>query len=107
MIFIVVKFTVKPEESYRWLDTVAPFTQATRQEPGNKWFEWYHSVDEPNVFVLVEAFQDGAAGAHVGSEHFAQGLAAMRPLLVHTPQILSQTIEADDWYEMGELRIDD
>jgi len=106
MIFIVVKFHVKPEDSYRWIDTVTPFTLATRAEPGNKWFEWYHSVDEPNTFVLVEAFEDGAAEAHVTSDHFAAGMNVMRPLLACTPKIISQTVDADDWFDMAELRID-
>jgi len=107
MIFIVVKFQVNPEDCYRWMDTVTPFTKATRAEPGNKWFEWYHSFDAPNEFVLVEAFADDAAAAHVNSAHFAAGLDAMRPLLAETPKIISQTIAADDWSEMAELRIGD
>ncbi len=106
MIFIVVKYLVKPEASHLWMDAVTPFTKATRAEPGNKWFEWYHSVDEPNVFVLVEAFDSDAGAAHVNSDHFKAGLDAMRPLLVETPKIVSQTVETDDWSEMGELIID-
>ncbi len=31
---------------------------------------------------------------------------AMRPLLVETPKIISQTVDTNDWFEMGELRID-
>ena len=53
-----------------WLDLVDEFTQATRNEPGNLWFEWSRSVDDPNEFVLVEAFMDDAAEAHVKSDHF-------------------------------------
>ena len=56
MIFIVVKFPVKPEYTEKWLDLTRDFTEATRAEPGNKWFEWSRSVEEPNEFVLVEAF---------------------------------------------------
>jgi quinol monooxygenase YgiN len=71
MIFIVVKFTVRPKYSAAWLDRVSNFTLATRREPGNLWFEWSRSVDEPNRFVLLEAFRDGAAdAAHVNSDHF-------------------------------------
>ncbi len=35
MLFIVVKFTVQPEQSRDWLSKVADFTAATRAEPGN------------------------------------------------------------------------
>ena len=70
MIFIVVKFEVKDEYAERWPEIVADFTAATRQEPGNKWFDWSRSLDNPNEYVLVEAFEDDAAEAHVKSEHF-------------------------------------
>ncbi len=71
MIFIVVKFTVRPEYSDEWLDRVGDFTRSTRQESGNLWFEWSRSVENPDQFVLLEAFRDAEAGAeHVSSEHF-------------------------------------
>ena len=57
MIFIVVKFTVRPEYSEQWIDLVDDFTQATRQEAGNLWFEWSRSVENPDQFVLLEAFR--------------------------------------------------
>ncbi|KAA0021891.1 putative quinol monooxygenase [Antrihabitans cavernicola] len=105
MIFIVVKFPVKPEYADEWLTHVAAFTQATRNEAGNLWFEWSRSVDDPTTYVLVEAFQDGAAAAHVESDHFAAGIAAMQPLVRATPDIVSTTIEgADGWSKMGELQ---
>lgn len=59
VIFIVAKFKTKPEWSDRWIELTRPFTEATRKEPGNLWFDWSRSVDDPTVFVLVEAFQDG------------------------------------------------
>lgn len=52
MYFIVVKFQTKPEWTDRWLDLVADFTEATRSEPGDLWFEWSRSVDNPAEFVL-------------------------------------------------------
>lgn len=107
MIFIVVKFQVKPEWTDRWLDLVGPFTKATRAEPGNKWFDWSRSVDDPNEFVLVEAFEDDAAGPHVNSDHFKKATQDEMPqALVSTPRIISHTIDADDWSAMGEITID-
>lgn len=106
MYFIVVKFETKPEWTDRWLDLVDGFTKATRAEPGNLWFEWSRSVEEPHTFVLVEAFTDDGAGPHVNSEHFKLGLEAMRPALARTPRIVSRQIEGTGWDEMGELRID-
>lgn len=104
MIFIVVKFYVRPEHAESFLDHVKPLTAATRAEPGNKWYEWSRSVDDPATFVLVEAFDDDAGTAHVNSDHFKAGLATMRPLLTRTPDIVSTVLEGKDrWDEMGEL----
>ncbi|KSU65580.1 putative quinol monooxygenase [Arthrobacter sp. NIO-1057] len=107
MYFIVVKYQVKPENTENFMDQVAEFTQATRAEEGNLWFDWSVSVEDPNEFVLVEAFRDDeAAAAHVNSAHFAAGIESMRPLLVSTPKIVSRKVDGEDWDTMGELVID-
>ena len=106
MYFIVVKYQVKPEFTPVFLEHTAEFTAATRAEPGTLWFDWSISVEDPNEFVLVEAFlDDDAAAAHVNSEHFAKGLESMRPLIVSTPQIVSRKVDGSGWDEMGELQI--
>ncbi len=106
MIFIVVKFHVKPEWVDRWMELVTPFTAATRAEAGNLWFEWSRSIDEPDVFVLVEAFRDGdAGGAHVNSEHFRTAMATLPQALVATPKIISQTVPQSDWDLLGEMQV--
>lgn len=105
MIFIVVKFKTKPEWTERWLDLVGPFTHATRAEPGNKWFEWSRSVDNPDEFVLVEAFDNNGGAAHVNSEHFQAAVKVMPQALLETPRIVSQTVEAEGWSEMGEIKV--
>lgn len=106
MIFIVLQFDVLDERRDDWLTTTKAFTEATRAEPGNLWFDWSISADNPNRFVLVEAFRDGEAGkAHVESDHFRAGLEAMRPALQSTPRIINAEIPGDDWSSMGELDI--
>lgn len=105
MIFIVVKFNVKPEWSDRWPDLTRSFTESTRAEPGNLWFEWSRSLDNPHEYVLVEAFQDDAAGDHVNSEHFKQAMLDIAPMLTETPRIISRQIEGDAWDRMGELQV--
>lgn len=99
MIFIAVKFPVKPEYADQWIET-------TRAEEGNKFFEWSRSIEDPNEFVLLEAFNDDAAGPHVNSEHFQQAMKDMRPLLSATPKIVSRVVEGEGWDAMGELQID-
>ncbi|GCD34210.1 antibiotic biosynthesis monooxygenase [Streptomyces chrestomyceticus JCM 4735] len=104
MIFIVVKFTVRPEYQDSWLSLVDDFTQATRQEPGNLFFEWSTSVDDPRQFVLVEGFADREAGdQHVNSEHFRKAMDTMAGAIATTPQIISDEIAAEGWSPMGEL----
>jgi quinol monooxygenase YgiN len=106
MYFIVVKFQTKPEWTDRWMDLVSEFTASTRAEPGNLFFEWSRSVENPAEFVLVEAFTDDGAGPHVNSAHFAKGLQDMRQAIVSTPKIVSRQVDGDGWGEMGELKID-
>jgi quinol monooxygenase YgiN len=107
MIFIVVKFDVARRYREEWPAITKDFTAATRAEPGNLWFDWSRSVDNPSEYILVEAFSDQQAGAaHVDSEHFRAGLAAMRPALSRTPQIIHTEIAADGWSAMGELEIE-
>ena len=106
MILIVVKFKTKPEWTDRWLDLVADFTTNTRAEPGNLWFEWSRSIDDPAEFVLVEGFADNGASAHVGSAHFKLAILDMPQALAATPQIISRQVEGDGWDAMGEVAID-
>lgn len=105
MILINVKFPVKPEHADDWPEISRAFTEATRAEPGNKWFEWYRSVEEPTTYVLIEAFEDDAAEAHVNSEHFATMQEQFPPYLSATPQIVSEQVESDGWGPMGEIQV--
>jgi len=105
MILIVVKFDTLPEWTDRWMDLVADFTAATRAEPGNLWFEWSRSIELPSTFVLVEAFRDGAAEAHVRSAHFRQAMHDMPQALAATPHIVSRSVDGEGWDVMGELTV--
>lgn len=106
MYLIVVKFTTKPEHTDDWLDRVQSFTEATRAEPGNLFFEWSRSVEEPDTFVLVEGFTDDGAAPHVNSDHFRQAMVDMREALASTPRIISRQVDGEGWGQMGELAID-
>lgn len=106
MIFITAKFRIKPEYADRWPEIAGAFTQATRAEPGCLWFDWFRSVEDPNEYVLVEAFRDGEAGAaHVGSEHFKTAQRELPPHLVETPRIVNATVPQDDWSLLGEMAV--
>ncbi len=40
MILICVKWKIKPEYADRWPELSREFTEATRAEPGNRFFDW-------------------------------------------------------------------
>ena len=106
MIFIAAKFKVRPEDADRWPGIAAEFTEATRSEPGCLWFDWSRSVDDPEEYVLVEAFRDDAAGAaHVQSDHFRKAQQSLPPHLAQTPRIVNFKIPQDDWSLLGELAV--
>jgi quinol monooxygenase YgiN len=106
MIFITAKFRVRPEYAENWPELTASFTEAVRAEPGCLWFDWSRSLDDPNQFVLVEAFRDADAGAaHVQSEHFQAARRDLPPLLVETPRVVNAEIAQDDWSELGEMAV--
>ncbi len=107
MIFIAVKWQVRPEYADTWLDDVADFTAATRSEPGNLFFEWSQSVEEPNIFVLLEAFQDDAAGPHVESEHFQTAMSTFGSRLRERPQVINFQVPGQEWARLGEVQMDD
>ena len=105
MIFIVVRWTIRPERADDWMSLVDDFTRGTRSEPGNLFFDWSRSVDDPNQFVLVEAFADGDAGAaHVGSDHFRKAMEWMPDAVASAPEIINVEIPgATGWSVMGEV----
>jgi quinol monooxygenase YgiN len=107
MIFVTAKFQVKTEYADQWSTIAGAFTSATRDEPGCLWFDWSRSLDDPNEYVLVEAFRDGDAGAaHVNSAHFKQAQQELPAHLTATPKIISQSVDQDDWSELGELAVE-
>jgi quinol monooxygenase YgiN len=108
MIFITAKFRVRPDDADRWPEIVGEFTRATRNEPGCLWFEWSRSLEDRTVYVLLESFRDGAAGAaHVGSDHFKKAQQTLPGHLVETPRIINVPVPQDDWSLLGELAVND
>ena len=106
MIFITAKFQVRPEYADEWPRIAADFTEATRSEPGCQWFAWSRSLDDPEEYVLVEAFCDEAAGvAHVTSAHFKEAQQTLPPHLARTPRIVNVTVPQDGWSLLGEMAV--
>jgi quinol monooxygenase YgiN len=102
MIFIVTKNRARRKYADEWVSRVQDFTTATRAEPGNLFFDWYRSVDDPTVYMLVEAFADRAAGeAHVNSDHFKQATVVLSELLAAVPEIINVEVP-DGWAQVSE-----
>ena len=107
MIFITAKFPVKPEHADAWPAISREFTQATRGEDGCLWFYWSRSLDDPNEYILVEAFRDDAAGgAHVRTDHFKKATSQLPRYLARTPDIVNAKVEGTGWSAMGEMAVD-
>jgi quinol monooxygenase YgiN len=106
MIVITAKFQVRPEHADEWPDITADFTAACNAEPGCLWFEWSRSVDDPNQYVLIEAFRDGEAGAaHVQSDHFKAAQQTLPRYLASTPSVINTTVDGEGWSELGEMAV--
>ena len=106
MIFIAARFRVLAEHADAWPDLTRSFTEATRAEPGNLWFDWSRDLEDPQEYVLLEAFQDDAAAAHVQSDHFKRAQAELPQYLEETPRILNTVLEGREWDELGELAVE-
>jgi len=107
LIFITARFRVLPEHADAWPDISRAFTEATRAEPGCLWYDWSRSLDDPDEYVLVEAFRDDDAGAaHVTSEHFKTAQQELPQYLAETPRIVNTTVPGTEWSELGELAVD-
>ncbi len=107
MIFITAVFSIKPEHADDWPEISREFTQACNDEDGCLWFFWSRSVEDPNDYVLVEAFRDGdAGGAHVQSDHFEKATEELPAYLASTPRIINAEVEGTQWSELGEMSVD-
>jgi quinol monooxygenase YgiN len=107
MILIVVKHPVRPEYADDWPTVVEPFTVASRAKPGNICFDWFRSADDPNLWLLVEAFADGDAGkVHVSSEHFQEAIKRMPQLLRDVPEIVNVEVPGNGWGRMSEFKVE-
>lgn len=106
MIFITARFRVKAQDADQWPEISRSFTEATRAEPGNLWFDWSRSTEDPQEYVLLEAFKDDAAEAHVGSDHFKQAQRDLPAHLEETPRIVNFQVPGEEWSELGEMAVE-
>ncbi len=106
VILIVVKWHVKPELADQWPELTREFTEAVRAEPGNLFFDWSRSVEDPHQYTLVEGFRDDEAGrVHVAAEHFQKAVGQMPDWVSRTPEILYvDAADVDGFGPMAEVQ---
>ena len=103
MILIVLKIQIRPDRRDVWLERIAKYTAAVRDEPGNPSFDVYESVDSPNEFSIVEGFASKEAGdAHVRTDHFKDFLVWFPTVIGTAPQIINTEVP-DGWSRMHEF----
>jgi quinol monooxygenase YgiN len=103
MILVVVKNPIRPKYADQFPELIKEFTEATRAEPGNISFDWSRSVDDPNMYILVEAFADAAAGeVHVNSPHFKKAMEVLPTLFSAVPEIVNVEVPGG-WSRMAEV----
>jgi quinol monooxygenase YgiN len=105
MILICVKWKIKPEHADDWMELSREFSEATRAEPGNLFYEWSRSVEDPTEFVLIEGFDEAGAEPHVTSEHFKKAQAELPQYLVETPHIRNIQDQPEAWDRLGEFEV--
>ncbi|MBP3088872.1 antibiotic biosynthesis monooxygenase [Corynebacterium sp. sy017] len=107
MILINVRYNVRPEFVDTFLEEIAWFTEATRAEEGNIFFEWYQDPHNPAQFLLIESFHDDADVAHVQSEHFQRACKELPRYFVETPKVINTTIPGKtEWDKLVEFAVE-
>ena len=105
MIFIVVKFPIRPDRAQEWEPIALQYARDVNSEEGCMFFDWHRSVDDPNEWVCTEAFRDGdAAGAHVGSAAFKNFVEVGPDFVAAQPKIVNFESDQDGWGPMGEIK---
>ena len=80
MYAVCVHVHVKPENREDFIEATLANGRATIQEPGNLRFDVLQQADDPNQFILYEAWRDPAgAAAHKDTPHYAKWRDAVAP----------------------------
>ncbi len=76
-------------------DALRNLAPASRNEPGNLFYQVYQDPDEPRTFRIFEIYEDDeAVAAHAGSEHFRTwALERAIPLLTERRREFARTLD--------------
>jgi quinol monooxygenase YgiN len=83
----VVKFKVKPGKNAAFETAFTEMQAAVRaHEPGNVYYDFFVSDQDPQTYVIIERYRDAAAiSAHGASEYGKKLFATLRDLLDGPP----------------------
>ncbi len=106
MILIIVKFPIREDRMEQWRELSRFYTDAVTAEPGNVFFEFSQSMDEPNTYVAIEGFRDDAAGKeHMQQAHVERFMSEMPDIVSAQPRIIYvDAEEVTGFGPMGEIR---
>jgi len=80
MLVVCVHVHVKAENRDDFIQATLENARATIQEPGNLRFDVLQQADDPDRFILYEAWRDAAgAAAHKETPHYATWREAVAP----------------------------
>ena len=106
MILVIVKWKLKPEHVDDFPTFVSRFTEATRTEPGNVFFDWSRSIEDPSEFTSIEGFRDDTAvQLHITAAYFTTFIAEAAGRLARTPLLISHATDDESWSEMAGLNV--
>jgi quinol monooxygenase YgiN len=84
---LFVKFKVKPGKNAAFEAAFRQMQASMREhEPGNVYYDLFVTPEDPQMYVIMERYQDAAAvAAHGRTEHMRKVLAALRELMDGPP----------------------
>lgn len=78
----LVHVTVLPQFREDFIAATLDNCAASRSEPGNLRFDLIQSAEDPNRFILFEAYADAeSAGAHKQTAHYATWRDTVAPMM--------------------------
>ncbi|WP_062378349.1 putative quinol monooxygenase [Demequina pelophila] len=85
----------KPGEEEKVREAIEHLSPASREEPGNLYYQAYQSPEEPNVFRIFEIYEDqDAVTAHTQYPHFVTWAAGQAlPALEERRRDFYQTLD--------------
>lgn len=76
MIAIEAKLEVQPAKRQEFLEATKTLIEGSRMESGNISYDLFQSIEDENVFMMIEKWEDQAAiESHNTSAHFGQFVA--------------------------------